>query len=122
MARRFSIDPSTNKKGGDLGFVDRGSFSIVLPQLDRAINDMEPGDLAGPVKTRLGFHVVRLVSRRPTPFEKVRPEIETKLLDPPDPYRSFLEDAYSEVSVAPRYGRLDPNFRVVDRPNQSASE
>ena len=114
LARRFSLDDSTKDKGGDLGFVQRGSYRIVLPQLESAINEMEPGEISGPVTTKLGLHIVRLVSRKPTPFAEVREEIETKLLEPPDPYRAYLEDAYASVEVSPSYGELDANFRVVD--------
>ena len=122
LARRYSLDPSTNSKGGDLGLVARGSFRIVLPSLDRAINALEPGDISDPVETKLGLHVVRVVARTPSPFAAVREEIETELLRPRDPYRAYLEDAYEEVEVAERFGELDSNFRLIDPPKRSSEQ
>jgi len=115
VARRHSLDPSTRDKGGDLGYVARGSFRIVLPTLERAINRLAPGEVSDPIETRLGLHVVHVVERRPLPFKTVREEVETKLLQPADPYRAYLEKAYAEVEVARRYGVLDPNFRLIER-------
>jgi parvulin-like peptidyl-prolyl isomerase len=76
---------------------------------------MSTGAISRPVKSKLGFHVVRIADRRPRPFNAVREEIDSLLRTPQDPYRSFLENAYEDVEVASRFGRLDLNFRVVDR-------
>jgi peptidyl-prolyl cis-trans isomerase C len=43
---------------------------------------MEPGEVAGPVKTDFGWHVIRLNEVRqsqPPSFEEIRPDLESQL-------------------------------------------
>lgn len=73
LAREHSEDPATAAKGGDLGFFARGK--MVAPFEDAAFAMHTPGELAGPVKTQFGFHLLRLEARRAEgvrPFEEVR--------------------------------------------------
>jgi len=56
LAARFSDDPATKDKGGDLGVFARGSM---LQGFEDAAFAMKEGDLAGPVKTEVGYHIIR---------------------------------------------------------------
>jgi len=56
LAARFSDDPATKDKGGDLGVFARGTM---LQAFEDAAFAMHEGDLAGPVKTEVGYHIIR---------------------------------------------------------------
>ncbi|MDI7277417.1 MAG: peptidylprolyl isomerase [Anaerolineae bacterium] len=59
-ARAHSIDESSRDGGGDLGFLPRG----VLPQsVESAAFGLEPGEIAGPIRSDLGWHLIQLVER-----------------------------------------------------------
>ena len=59
-ARQFS-EASTASVGGDLGWIRAG----VLPaELDRTIQGLQPGQLAGPIEVRGGFSIVLLIDKR----------------------------------------------------------
>lgn len=60
LAKRHSQD-STAVKGGELGFASRGSF--VKPFEDAAFA-LKAGDISDIVRTRYGFHVIKLEARR----------------------------------------------------------
>ncbi len=60
LAREHSIDPS-GKIGGDIGFFTKGQL---VPEIEEACFDMSPGDISGVVKTKFGYHVVKLTERR----------------------------------------------------------
>jgi peptidyl-prolyl cis-trans isomerase C len=60
LAKRHSQD-STAAKGGELGFASRGSF--VKPFEDAAFA-LKAGELSDIVRTRYGFHVIKLEARR----------------------------------------------------------
>lgn len=62
LAARFSDDPATKDKGGDLGVFQRGAM---LQPFEDAVFAMEEGDLGGPVKTEVGYHIIRCTEHVP---------------------------------------------------------
>ena len=60
LAKRYSEDPHA-QSGGAMGWVAQGEL---LPELDAALFSLQPGQLSEPIKTRLGFHLVRVEERR----------------------------------------------------------
>ncbi len=79
VAKKQSEDPGSAPKGGDLGLFSRG---MMVQQFEEAVFRMKPGEIAGPVESDFGFHVIKLVAVRPgklRPLEEVRGEIEKDL-------------------------------------------
>jgi peptidyl-prolyl cis-trans isomerase D len=79
LAREHSQDPGSAGKGGDLGYFTRG---IMVKPFDDAVFGMKPGEIAGPVETQYGYHIVQLADVRGAKgrsFEEARAEIELEL-------------------------------------------
>jgi len=79
LAKKYSQDPGSAQKGGDLGSFTRGS--MVKPFED-AVFSMKPGEISPPVESQYGYHIINLVSVRPghaQSLEQARPEIETEV-------------------------------------------
>jgi peptidyl-prolyl cis-trans isomerase SurA len=77
VAGQFSQSPSA-ADGGDIGWVIQGQ----LPEeLDHALLDLRPGQIAGPIKAEGGYYIVELRERR----EPLGTKIEEKPDTPPDP-------------------------------------
>jgi len=57
LAKQYSQDPGSAQNGGDLGWAERSTF--VKPFAD-ALFGMTAGEIAGPVKTQYGYHIIRL--------------------------------------------------------------
>lgn len=71
LAKKYSEGP-TASKGGDLGFFGRGQM---VAEFEREIFSMEQGKIAGPIRTRFGYHIVKLEEKRPAAvidFENVK--------------------------------------------------
>jgi peptidyl-prolyl cis-trans isomerase SurA len=60
MARQYSKD-GTASAGGDLGWVYPGD---TVPEFERAMDDLAPGRIAGPVQSPFGYHLIEVVERR----------------------------------------------------------
>ncbi len=79
LAKKYSQDPGSAEKGGDLGFF--GPSDMVKPFAD-AVFSMKPGEIAEPVQSEFGFHVVRLAAIQPgktRSFEEMKPELQAEL-------------------------------------------
>ena len=61
LARAHSQDPGSGSKGGDLGWVTPGEM---VPEFDKAIDELEPGEISEPVKSRFGWHLIQVQERR----------------------------------------------------------
>ena len=77
LAKEFSQDPSNKNKGGDLGFFPKER--MVKEFSDKAFN-MKVGEISEPVKTRYGYHIIKLTEKRESqPFEEVKERVASDI-------------------------------------------
>lgn len=79
LAKQYSQDPGSAAQGGSLGSFGRGT--MVKPFED-AVFAMKVNDIAGPVESDFGYHVLRLNAISPAqvrPFDQVKGQIEADL-------------------------------------------
>jgi peptidyl-prolyl cis-trans isomerase D len=79
LAKKFSEDDSNAGKGGDLDYFGRGRM---VPEFDQVVFAMEPGQVSDLVKTQYGYHVIKLIEKKPgttRPLEEVRQQITDQL-------------------------------------------
>jgi len=57
LAARYSGDPGSASRGGDLGFAAPGNY---VEAFDEALFALAPGETSPPVKTEFGYHIIRL--------------------------------------------------------------
>jgi len=62
LAFEYSIDPSAKKNKGDLGYFTWGAL---VDEVQEAAFKMEPGELSPPIKSGLGYHLIKLVDKLP---------------------------------------------------------
>ena len=73
LAKSQSKDPGSAAKGGDLGFFPRGA--MVKP-FDDAVFGMKVGEIAGPVESNFGYHIIRLAAVKGQGFDDVKKQVE----------------------------------------------
>ncbi len=62
LAKENSEHKDTAPKGGDLGWVPE---TQILPEIRAAVEKMEKGDVSAPIRTPTGWHIVKLVDKKP---------------------------------------------------------
>ena len=64
LAQQHSQDASA-AGGGDLGWVAPGMF---VPEFEEVMNKLQPGQIADPLVSRFGVHLVQVLARREAPI------------------------------------------------------
>jgi len=61
LAKRYSEDPGSAAKGGELGWSDPANY---VPEFRDMLLKLEPGEISPPFHTTHGWHIVQLLNRR----------------------------------------------------------
>ncbi|MBN2054019.1 peptidylprolyl isomerase, partial [bacterium] len=104
LAKRFSLDLSSNNTGGVIGYITRDGYIRGIGKNEdfeqAAFALREAGDLSGPVQTKKGWHIIKLLEKTEEgyqPLEEVKSDIANQLLVTEEDVRKEYEnnkDAY----------------------------
>lgn len=61
LARKNSEDPGSAEKGGELGWASPGTF---VPAFEQTLDQLKPGEVSPPFKSRFGWHIIQLKETR----------------------------------------------------------
>lgn len=70
LAKQYSQDETTRDRGGDLGWFT--SDELLTPQLSVTAFKLQVGQIAGPIATELGYHVIQVLEIEDRPVEPER--------------------------------------------------
>lgn len=90
LAKAHSQDPGSANIGGDLGMFQQG---MMVPEFDKAVFSMQPGEVSEPIKTDFGYHLIKLTQIQPkqTPeYDVVKTDVEAQVR------RQLAEKTYFE--------------------------
>lgn len=79
FAEQYSDDPGSAQKGGDLGWVEKGTF---VSEFENAVENLEKNEISKPFQSSFGFHIVELLDTKGEsvqPFDEVKQEIENTI-------------------------------------------
>lgn len=118
LAKEYSEGP-TNVRGGDLGYFRRGQM---VEPFEKAAFAMEPGQISDIVKTKFGYHIIKLEDKQPEgliPFEEIKDKLAEFLKQEEVQMKinAFLKEARKTAQIkvglkdvdTPYYEKLEEN-------------
>jgi len=99
LARDNSDHKDTAPKGGELGWLPDGQ---ILPEIRAVLDRMEKGDISAPIRSATGWHIVKLVDKKP-PSVRPLPEVRDALIQQmrlrraQDMERKYMEEMVSRT-------------------------
>ncbi len=101
MAKKYSIDPQSKTRGGDIGFVAVGE---VVPEFGAAMSRLKIGELSQPVKSQFGWHILKVTEKRKPgqrTLKEVKEQIRQTILQTRqrDVFNKWLADARKKADV-----------------------
>ncbi|WP_019947655.1 peptidylprolyl isomerase [Hymenobacter aerophilus] len=105
LVRQFSEDAGSAPNGGELPAFSTGRM---IPSFEEAAFKLQqPGDIAPPVQTPYGWHIIKLTEKQPVPsFEAMEPTLKSKV----------SKDSRSELNRAAFLKRVRRENNFVEIP------
>lgn len=110
LAKQFSQDPSAKENSGDLGYFS--AFRMVYP-FESAAFKTKKGDISMPVRTRYGYHILKVLDIRDNRGEinvahimiakQTEPKLEEKA-------KNTIDDIYKKLQQGEKFETLAQQF------------
>ena len=100
LAYDHSIDPSAKRNRGDLGYF---TYGAMVDEFQDAAFQMEPGEVSPPIKSKYGYHIIKLVDREKNDarrdFDSMKDQLRQQLerkkqMEMVEAYMNQLKDLY----------------------------
>jgi len=72
---RLNSQDGTAARGGELGWVHPGD---TVPEFERAMHALKPGELSEPVRSPFGFHLIQVLERRTSDMSAERQRLQAR--------------------------------------------
>ncbi len=110
LATKISTDPGAKENAGEYPDAPASQY---VPEFANAALALEPGQIARPVESEFGWHVIRLVSKTVTPFDQVKEQIIQSLSG--QSFQDWLDGQVkaAKIEVNPKYGSFDLTTQEV---------
>ena len=92
LAAEFSIDSTTRETGGNLDWFARNE--LFYSNLEEIAFSLENGQIAGPIATSLGYHIIQTLDKQERPIETGRMPMLSENI-----FNNWLDSLYRNASI-----------------------
>jgi peptidyl-prolyl cis-trans isomerase D len=123
LARANSGDPSSSGKGGDMGWVDKGT---TVEPFDTAAFSMPLNTVSDPIHSKeFGYHIIKVLERRAAgyrPFEEVKDRLRALTADQQSKDRARDEITRVSAQIKENKPKTAAEFSVLAKGNVTSND
>jgi peptidyl-prolyl cis-trans isomerase SurA len=124
VAKIVSEDPSAKDNGGNLGYFT--TLEMVYPFENAAFNT-KPGSVSNIVRTRFGYHILKVIDKRPNSGEILTAHIMLRLTkemkhDDSVKVKQKIDEIYTKLKAGEKFDELAKNFSEDKQTNTSGGQ
>ncbi|MGZ3861961.1 MAG: peptidylprolyl isomerase [Bacteroidia bacterium] len=124
VARAASEDPSAKDNAGNLGYFT--TLEMVYPFENAAFNT-KPGTISNIVRTRFGYHVLKVIDKRPNGGDILAAHIMLRLTkemkhDDSVKVKQKIDEIYGKLKAGEKFEDLAKNFSEDKQTNQNGGQ
>jgi peptidyl-prolyl cis-trans isomerase D len=103
LAKKYSEDPGSASKGGELGWIVRGQ---TVKNFENEAFSLKPGETSGLVQTEYGYHIIQVEAKQAAhteSFDEAKPQLlaEAKKQAAGDDLAKAIQAAHNEIARNP---------------------
>lgn len=100
-AEKYSEDPGTKDKGGDLGYFTKGQM---VPAFEKAVFALKKGEISGMITTEYGYHIIKLEDHKKAQtfsYRELREEVKTQVREEKKKqlWQQFLKTLHEKAEI-----------------------
>ena len=104
LAKKYSQDPGSAVKGGDLGWIVRGQ---TVKNFEDAAFTLKPKEISNVISTEYGFHIIQVLEKEPAhtqTLDEVKSQILTTLRNQSvnEKMQELADQAHAQLAKAPQ--------------------
>jgi len=124
VARIASEDPSAKDNGGSLGYFT--ALEMVYPFENAAFNT-KPGAVSGIVRTKFGYHILKVIDKRPNSGDILVAHIMLRLAkemkhDDSVKVKQKIDEIYGKLKAGEKFDELAKNFSDDKQTNTAGGQ
>lgn len=101
LAKKYSDDPGSKNRGGDLGFFSKGDM---VPEFEKAAFSLGVGEVSEPVQTDFGYHIIKVEEKRAArklTYDDVKNDLKELLYqkNAQKRYEAWLKDLRAKANI-----------------------
>jgi peptidyl-prolyl cis-trans isomerase D len=105
LAKKYSADPGSKDKGGELDWLNKGQ---TVPEFEKAAFGQSKGQISDPVQSSFGFHIIQTEDKEDAhlkPLAEVKPTIEEAIKQ--EKIRGLMSQASTDAEAIAQKQGLD---------------